>query len=133
VIPAAAYRGNPAEPDEYLPSVSIHRTLLASSAADNDAIRVVTATLLDRRQEIPGEIPLRAADVRLLLAHVRQPEPQTGAGPSIHAGALEYYDKDKPPFVLAHADYMGLILTVAVMVGSDALRCFSRLTASWSA
>ena len=37
---------------------------------------------------------------------------------ALHSGAQQFYDKDKPPFVLAHADYMGLILTVVVMVGS---------------
>jgi len=74
--------------------------------------------LLDRRQEIANEIPQHAADVRLLLAHVRRPEAQTGSGPALHSGAQQFYDKDKPPFVLAHADYMGLILTVVVMVGS---------------
>jgi len=36
----------------------------------------------------------------------------------LHPGALSFYDKDKPSFLLAHADYVGLILTVGLMAGS---------------
>lgn len=118
VIPIAAYRGNPAVPEEDLPSISVHRQLLASSAADEEAVRLVTATLIERRQEIALEIPEDAADVRLLIAHIRKPDALSGAEPALYPGSLQYYEKDKPPFVLAHADYMGLILTVAVMIGS---------------
>jgi uncharacterized protein len=48
----------------------------------------------------------------------RRPEPQSGLGPPLHPGALSFYDKDKPSFLLAHADYVGLILTVGLMAGS---------------
>ncbi len=56
------------------------------------------------------EIPARMTEVRLLLVQVRRPEPQAGLGPALHPGALSFYDKDKPSFLLAHADYVGLIL-----------------------
>lgn len=57
-------------------------------------------------------------DVRLLLVQTRRPDSQTGMEPSQHPGALSFYNKDKPSFLLAHADYAGLILTVGIMVGS---------------
>jgi uncharacterized protein len=58
------------------------------------------------------------AEVRLLLVQVRRPEAQAALGPALHPGALSFYDKDKPSFLLAHADYVGLILTVGLMAGS---------------
>jgi uncharacterized protein len=82
------------------------------------AIRAITGVLIERRQEIMQEIPASMTEVRLLLVQTRRPEPQSGLGPPPHPGALSFYDKDKPSFLLAHADYVGLILTVGLMAGS---------------
>ena len=118
VIPEGAYSGNPAVPGQNIPTVAVHRTLLARESADPAAIRAITEVLLDRRQEIMREIPANMTEVRLLLVQVRRPEPQAGLGPALHPGALGFYDKDKPSFLLAHADYVGLIVTVGLMLGS---------------
>jgi hypothetical protein len=118
LIPEGAYLGNPSVPDRDLPTVAVHRTLLALDSANADAIRAITSVLMERRQEIMQEIPAHLNDVRLLLAQVRQPELQAGFGPALHPGAAAFYNKDKPSFLVAHADYIGLILTVALMVAS---------------
>lgn len=118
VIPAGAYLGNPAVPDHDLPSVSVHRTLLAASRVDDETIRIITGVLVDQREEIAREIPERVAEVRLLLAHVRQPDLHAEFGPALHSGAAQFYDKDKPSFIHANADYLGLLLTVLVMISS---------------
>jgi uncharacterized protein len=118
IIPAGACLGNPAVPAEDLPSVAVHRTLMASSAVDDETIRAITAALIDYRQEVARGIPDQSADVRLLLAQVRRPEVQAQLGPALHPGALKFYEKDKPPFILAHADYIGVLLTVLAMATS---------------
>ncbi len=118
VIPAGAYLENPSVPAEDLPSISVHRTLLANSSVDDETVGAIAEALVDRRQEMAQEIPDRTAEVRLLLAQVRRPPYQAGLGPALHTGAMKFYDKDKPSFILAHADYLGLILTVFLMLGS---------------
>jgi uncharacterized protein len=118
LIPEGAYSGNPSVPDRDLPTVAIHRTLLALDSANADAIRAITGVLMERRQEMMREIPKNLNDVRLLLVQVGQPELQAGLGPALHPGAASFYNKDKPSFLVAHADYIGLILTVALMVAS---------------
>jgi uncharacterized protein len=117
-IPVGAYLGNPPIPAQDFPTVSIQRTLLARDQASAAAIRAVTEVLIERRQEIMDEIPAKMTEVRLLLVQTRRPQPQTGLGPALHPGALSFYDKDKPSFLLAHADYVGLIFTVGLMAGS---------------
>jgi uncharacterized protein len=117
-IPVGAYLGNPPIPAQDFPTVSIQRTLLASDHANAVAIRAVTEVLIERRQELMDEIPAKVTEVRLLLVQTRRPLPQSGLGPALHPGALSFYDKDKPSFLLAHADYVGLILTVGLMAGS---------------
>jgi uncharacterized protein len=118
LIPVGAYLGNPPVPAQDFPTVAVQRTLLARDSASVAAIRAVTEVLIERRQEIMEEIPVEMAEVRLLLVQVRRPQPQAGLGPALHPGALSFYDKDKPSFLLAHADYVGLFLTVGLMAGS---------------
>jgi uncharacterized protein len=118
LVPVGAYLGNPPVPAQDVSTVAVQRTLLARDSANAAAIRAITGTLIERRQEIMQEIPLGMTEVRLLLVQVRRPEPQAGLGPALHPGALSFYDKDKPSFLLAHADYVGLILTVGLMAGS---------------
>jgi TRAP transporter TAXI family solute receptor len=109
LIPVGAYLGNPPIPAQDFPTVSIQRTLLARDQASAAAIRAVTEVLMERRQEIMDEIPAKMTEVRLLLVQTRRPQPQSGLGPALHPGALSFYDKDKPSFLLAHADYVGLM------------------------
>jgi uncharacterized protein len=118
VIPEGAYSGSPAIPAQDIPTVAVHRTLLARDTANQEAIRAITEVLLTRRQEIMEQIPANMAEVRLLLVQVRRPDPQTGLGPALHPGALAFYDKDKPSFLMAHSDFVGLMLTVGLMAGS---------------
>jgi hypothetical protein len=98
--------------------VAVQRTLLARDDANAAAIRAITGVLIEWRQEIMQEIPASMTEVRRLLVQARRPEPQSGLGPPLQPGALSFYDKDKPSFLLAHADYVGLILTVGLMAGS---------------
>jgi uncharacterized protein len=118
VIPQGAYRGSPPVPAENLATVAVHRTLLAREDADQSAIRAITGVLIERRQELMEDIAPQMAEVRLLVAQVRRPEVQTGIGPPLHAGAASFFDKDKPTFLQTNADYIGLIVTLVLMVGS---------------
>jgi len=118
LIPEGAYLGNPPVPAQDLPTVAVHRTLLARAGVGDAAIRAVTAVLMEQRQEIMQAIPERMTELRLLLAQVRQPEQQAGLGPALHPGALSFYNKDKPSFLQANADYVGLLLTLVLMAAS---------------
>jgi len=118
LIPEGAYSGSPAVPVQDLATVRVRRTLLARDDANTDAIRAITEVLLDRREEIMREIPAEMTEVRLLLAQVKQPGVRTGIGPALHTGASAFYSKDKPSFLLAHADYVGLMFTVSLMAAS---------------
>jgi uncharacterized protein len=117
-IPEGAYSGSPAVPAQDIPTVAVHRTLLARDTANQEAIRAITEVLLSRRQEIMEQIPAKLTEVRLLLVQVHRPDAQTGLGPAVHPGALAFYDKDKPSFLMAHSDFVGLMLTVGLMAGS---------------
>jgi TRAP transporter TAXI family solute receptor len=118
VIPQGAYLGNPPVPAQNLPTVAVNRALVASEAANETAVRSITQILMERRAEIMQEIPERMTEVRSLLGRVRRPSAERGLGPPAHPGATSFYDKDKPSFLQANADFVGLILTAVVMIGS---------------
>jgi uncharacterized protein len=71
--------------------------------------------LTERRQEIMQEIPASMTEVRLLLAQVRRPEVEAGLGLPLHPGAISFYDRDKPSFLKANADDVGVLVTLALM------------------
>jgi len=83
---------------------------------DDETVRVITEALIDDRQEVAREIPEQSAEVRLLLAQARRPEEQVQLGPALHPGALKFYEKNKPSFIQADADYIGLLITVLAIV-----------------
>ncbi len=118
VIPEGTYSGEPAIPEDDVPTVSVQRTLLARRDASEFVVRAVTQILMERRQELAGEIPESQPEIRALLAGVRRPEAQSGLGLAIHEGAQAYYDKDKPAFILEYADFVALLLTVLVLISS---------------
>ena len=118
VIPAGAYRGEPPEPAADLPSIAVHRMLLARETADPVAIRWVTELLIAHRQAIMDQLTGVEPAVRQLLAQTRRPEAGAEFCPALQAGALAFYDKDKPSFIQAHADFVGLLFTVVIMIGS---------------
>jgi uncharacterized protein len=118
VIPEGAYLGAPPVPAQDIPTVAVERTLLARDTASAESIQAITSVLMERRQEMMEEIPASMMEVRVLLVQLHRPELQTWLGPVLHPGAKSFYDKDKPSFLLAHADYVGLILTVGLMASS---------------
>jgi uncharacterized protein len=118
VIPAGAYRGEPALPAEDLPTIAIHRFLLAREDSDALAIRWLTEALLGNRQTIMDQLAGAPPSVRQLLAQTRRPQPGAEFCPALHSGAAAFYDKDKPSFIQAHADFVGLLFTVVIMIGS---------------
>jgi len=118
VIPQGAYLGNPPVPAQDLPTVAVNRTLVARETANETAVRGITQVLMERREEIMQQIPERMTEVRSLLGQVRRPSAERGLGPPAHPGATSFYDKDKPSFLQANADFVGLIMTAAVMIGS---------------
>jgi uncharacterized protein len=118
IIPEGAYLGHPPVPDKDLPTISVHRTLLARDSVSAPAVQAITGVLIERQQELMQEIPAQLTGVRLLLTQVRRPEPPTGFGPPLHPGALNFYERDKPSFLQANADFVGLIITTGFMVAS---------------
>jgi uncharacterized protein len=114
-----AYKGNePAVPAEELSTVTVQRLLLASEKVDVDILRQITQAISENRREIQALIPKDISNAAPLVSNLRRPETTGGTGIPIHPGALAYYDRDEPSFLQKNADYVALILTVSLLLGS---------------
>jgi len=118
VIPQGAYLGEPPMPPADLASVGVQRTLLAHRDTSGEVVEAVTALLMDGRQELADAIDRDRDEVRALLAGVKAPDGPIGLGPPVHEGAQSFYDRDKPAFVEQYADFVALLLTIAILLGS---------------
>ena len=119
LIPKGAYRGSdPIVPPADLATIAVDRTLLASKQLDDYVVREITEVLDGQRQDISGKIPEDAADVKPLVSNIKKPETTGGTGIPIHPGAIAYFDRNEPSFIQDHADYIALILTVVLLLGS---------------
>ncbi|MEB3338191.1 MAG: hypothetical protein VKJ46_12060, partial [Leptolyngbyaceae bacterium] len=74
-----------------------------------------------RRQELVTLMPL--------AAYIRPSSTIGGIGLPVHLGAQAYFDREKPSFIQEHADYIGLLLTLILLVGSWLWQLRSRFIA----
>lgn len=114
-IPQGAYRGILPVPAFDLPTVAVPRNLLVHKDVDEEVVANITGVLDEHRQELADAIAEES--VKPLVASINRPNSVGRTGAPIHPGALAYYDRDKPSFVQANADYVALILTVILLLG----------------
>ncbi|MBW4606797.1 MAG: TAXI family TRAP transporter solute-binding subunit [Hassallia sp. WJT32-NPBG1] len=117
-IPQGAYKGNLAVPDEDLPTVAVSRILVARDTVDKSIIQEIARVIFEHRQEIANAISQKHSEVKPLIASIDRPSDTAGSIPPIHPGAVAFYERDKPSFVQENADYLALILTVILLIGS---------------
>jgi TRAP transporter TAXI family solute receptor len=119
VIPQGAYKGSPPPmPTEDLPTIAVDRTLLVSDRVNRQVVQDITATLNERRQEIAEAIPETSGEVKPLVASIDRPTTTGGTGVPLHPGAIAFYERDEPSFVQEYADFLALLLTITLLLGS---------------
>jgi len=113
MIPKGIYSGSPAVPSKGIETISVNRLLVAHTGADEEAIKTITSVLFERRLDLLKYTPLAGL--------VSQPDWNNGTTMPIHPGAMSYYDKDKPSYFEENADFLALLITLALMAGSGLL------------
>ncbi|WP_446396413.1 TAXI family TRAP transporter solute-binding subunit [Coleofasciculus sp. E1-EBD-02] len=109
-IPKGAYQGSPAIPATDLPTVALPRILLAHQKVDDNLIQEITSILYERRQDLAAVMPE--------ASYISPPSVLVGTILPIHPGAQAYYDREKPSFLQENAEWLGLLLSIALLIGS---------------
>lgn len=110
IVPKGAYRGDPPLPAEDMATVAVDRLLVARNSLSDEVVRAITAVMFEKRRELTLQTPLAAL--------IRQPAIETGTMLPVHKGALEYYDREKPSLLEEKAEFLALLLSAAVVIGS---------------
>lgn len=115
-IPVGAYRGSPPVPFQEIPTLGVKRLLIAGKSTNVECVRLITELLFDRRREL--------MELHLLAGFIEKPDPSSGSYLPLHEGARLYYERENPSFVVRNADFMGLLLSIFLMLvsGGVALR-----------
>jgi uncharacterized protein len=118
MIPQGVYGGISPQPPVDIPTVGVPRTLVARRDTPQRDIYALTSVLFNDRREIADEISEANAPVRHLLADVKEASALGGLAPPVHPGANQFFNRDKPAFILDHASFVGLLVTLSVLLFS---------------
>lgn len=119
LLPTGTYRGSPPMPMVDLPTVSLDRLLVARTNAPSDAIRELTAILFEKRRDLSQRTGL--------AGFIKAPDLEAGTLLPVHDGALSYYDREKPSFLEANSDLIGVLISIAAVLYSFILWIKGRL------
>jgi TRAP transporter TAXI family solute receptor len=110
-------------PDRPVLTVSVTAQLIASRTTDQELVRRTTEAMLEHRSRIAG------GETRLAVAKRIRERFEPGASTiPYHRGAIAYYTRQNPPFLVEYAETMslGLALLLAAYSGYIALREWMR-------
>jgi TRAP transporter TAXI family solute receptor len=109
-IPKGAYKGQPPEPAQPLPTVGTKRILLARAGVPDSVIRALTGILFERRRELMLLTPL--------AGFIEQPNLGASTPLPLHAGAASFFDREKPSFFEEKAEFFAFLVSLVAVLGS---------------
>ena len=120
VIPRQTYGVLPERP---VSSIGVTAQLVASRRADADLVRDITDALFRYRSQLVGR-----DDALAVAKLIRERYQPSSTIIPYHHGAVAYYERSQPPFLVEYAEAisLGLTLLVGVYSGSIALREWMR-------
>ncbi len=107
VIPAHAYGAQPVRP---IGTLGVSALWVTRSTMTDSAAWSLAKSLSEQRRA--------AAETFPLLAHTTTKPNEARLRFPLHEGAARFYHRDDPPFILAWADTLSLVVTVAVLLWS---------------
>ena len=118
VIPKGSYQGSPALPPEDLKTASVQRLLVAHQDLDDEVVNSFTRILFEQRKVL--------LEKSSLSSFIQAPDRQKGTSIPMHAGALQYYDRNEPSFLQEQAEPMAFIVTIFAVLFSAFMRLAHR-------
>lgn len=118
-IPKGTYDGATPIPSQDLTVAAVRAILVTHEQVDSDVVQAITQTLFEFRNEMVTIYP-RSALMRL-------PDAGQNLGIPLHTGAKAYYEQERPNFLIANSDFLGLTLSVSALCASGLWQLRSRL------
>ncbi|MEG4489423.1 TAXI family TRAP transporter solute-binding subunit [Microcoleus sp. D2_18a_B4] len=118
LIPKGTYKAAPAVPDVDLPTVEVQATLLVRKDVDPVIVKEITRILFEHRRNLVA--------ANSLAAMISQPSKSGGLALPVHEGAQAYYDREKPNFIAANSNVIGLSFSFVTLFVSWLLQLRAR-------
>ena len=109
-IPAGAFGGSPARPDEEIKTISFSHHIVARKDISEATIAGFTRQLFAVRQQVMAEFPL--------AAKIETPDTDKDAAIPVHPGAAAFVDGDEKSFIDRYGDYIWWALMALSAMGS---------------
>ena len=109
-VPKGAYSGNRPVPRETIDVLSVDALLVANAGLPDDIAKQLVTTLFERRQQM--------VEANRHAAFVSEPSAQQRLTIGVHPGAEDYYQRDKPAFIVEYAEPIGVGLSLLVLAAS---------------
>lgn len=109
-IPAGAFGGSPARPDEEVKTISFAHHIVARKDLSEATIAAFTRQLFAVRQQVMAEFPL--------AAKIETPDTDKDAAIPVHPGAAAFVDGDEKSFIDRYGDYIWWSLMALSAMGS---------------
>jgi hypothetical protein len=109
-IPAGAFGGSPARPDDDIKTIGFSHHIVARKGLSETTIAAFTRQLFAIRRAMMAQFPLAAG--------IETPDTDKDAVIPVHPGAAAYVDGDEKSFMDRYSDYIWWILMGASALGS---------------
>lgn len=109
-IPRGAYRGNPAMPEQDLPTVVSERLLVARAGVSDVVVQDLTRLLFEQRSELVQKT--------ILAGLIRSPATGSRLFMRLHTGAQQYFDGEQPGWIQENSRFLAAILYVIAILTS---------------
>src|SRR6478609_7207449 len=97
-IPAGAFGGSPAQPEEEVKTISFSHHIVARRALSESSIAAFTRQLFAARRSVMAEFPL--------AAKIETPDTDKDAVIPVHPGAAAFVDGEEKSFLDRYSDYI---------------------------
>lgn len=114
IIPKGTYGGTRGTPEKPIPAASVRAILLSKSTVPQEVIYEITKILYENRSELVTEYPY--------ASQIQWPHQAQLFSVPLHRGAHNYYNQNKPSFLVEYAEVLGLIFSVVVLSFAGLLR-----------
>jgi TRAP transporter TAXI family solute receptor len=109
-IPAGAFGGSPAKPDDEVKTISFSHHIVARKGLSESTIAAFTRQLFAIRQSVMTEFPL--------AAKIETPDTDKDAAIPVHPGAAAFVDGEEKTFLDRYSDYIWWGLMALSAMGS---------------
>ena len=109
-IPAGAFGGSPARPEDEVKTISFSHHIVARKGLSEATVATFTRQLFAVRQTLLSEFPL--------AAKIETPDTDKDAAIPVHPGAAAYVDGEEKTFLDRYSDYIWFSLMALSLLGS---------------